>query len=342
MDFINANLANIWLGLIGFFLLYYTLTDGADLGIGMLTFFTRDQQEKNAMMQSIHTIWHGNQTWLVILGGMLFGAFPLFYSIVLSALYIPFILMLFGFIFRGIAFEFHANARHKGKSLWLFSFGLGSLMATLGQGFALGGLMGGIAVQADSFAGHPTDWMNWYSAIAALGVICGYLMLGAGFLIARTTGQLRQWSYSAAKLAGGLTVIVSAAVYVGTSIRHEEMAAKWTAWPPSLVYLFALLTIIACVRYFLSLQQQKRLAPLIWNWLIIILSFSGLSIGLYPAMIPSMGSTSLTVQDVAASQTTLRFMLVVMAVLLPIVLGYTSYNYWIFRGKNNPQGYGDA
>ncbi len=339
MEFINANLANIWLGLIGFFLLYYTLTDGADLGIGMLTLFTRDQQEKNAMMQSIHTIWHGNQTWLVILGGMLFGAFPLFFSIVLSALYIPFILMLFGFIFRGIAFEFHANAHERGKPIWLFSFGLGSLMATLGQGLALGGLMGGINVQADSFAGQPTDWMNWYSAIAAAGVICGYLMLGSGFLIARTTGPLQQWSYRVARLAGFLTVIVSAAVYVGTSILHEEMAAKWTAWPPSLVYLFAVLTLIACVRYFQSLNLKKRLAPLVWNYLIIILSFSGLSIGLYPGMIPSMDSTSLTVQDVAASPTTLRFMLGVMAVLLPIILTYTTYTYWIFRNKKDSEGY---
>lgn len=339
MDLINANLANIWLGVIGFFLLYYTLTDGADLGIGMLTLFTWDQQEKNVMMQSIHTIWHGNQTWLVILGGMLFGAFPLFYSIVLSALYIPFILMLFGFIFRGVAFEFHAHASDRGKPVWLLSFGVGSLMATLGQGFALGGLMGGIAVQADTFAGQPTDWMNWYSAIAAAGVVCGYLMLGAGFLIARTTGSLQQWSYRVARLAGGLTIIVSAAVYIGTSVRHEEMAEKWTAWPPSPVYLLALFTIIACVRYFRSLHQQKRLAPLVWNWLIIIFSFTGLSIGLYPGMIPSMDSTSLTVQDVAASPTTLRFMLVVMAVLLPVILVYTSYNYWTFRHKKDSEEY---
>ncbi len=339
MDFINANLANIWLGLIGFFLLYYTLTDGADLGIGMLTLFVGSQEKKNTMMQSIHTIWHGNQTWLIVLGGMLFGAFPLFFSIVLSALYIPFILMLFGFIFRGIAFEFHAHAGDKGKPFWLFSFGLGSLMAALGQGLALGGLMGGIAVQADSFAGRPTDWMNWYSTIAASGVVCGYLMLGSGFLIARTTGILQQWSYRAARIAGILTIIVSVAVYVGTSILHVEMAVKWTAWPPSLVYLFALLTIVACVRYFQSLRLKKRLAPLIWNYLIIIFSFSGLSMGLYPGMIPSMGSTSLTVQEVAAGPTTLRFMLAVIAVLLPIILIYTSYNYWVFRNKKGGESY---
>lgn len=338
MDIIDSNLATIWLVLIGFFLLYYALTDGADLGIGMLTLFTRDREKKEAMMHSIDTIWHGNQTWLVILGGMLFGAFPLFYSIVLSALYIPFILMLFGLIFRGVAFEFHANARW--KSVWLVSFGVGSLMATLGQGFALGGLLGGIAVRSDTFAGQPSDWMNWFSVIAAAGVVFGYLMLGADFLIARTIGKLQGWSYRAARLSGGFTLIVSAAVYVGTSVLHKEMAVKWTAWPPSFLYLFALLTIGAFVLYFRSLGLKNHVAPLVWNWLIIIFSFTGLSIGLYPGMIPSIDSAGLTVEDVAASPTTLRFMLVVMAVLLPIILTYTSYSYWIFRGKTTLEGYG--
>ncbi len=333
MELINANLPTIWLVLVGFFLLYYALTDGADLGIGMLTLFSRDWEDKNEMMQSIHTIWHGNQTWLVILGGILFGAFPLFYSIVLSALYIPFTVMLFGLIFRGVAFEFHANAGARGKPVWLVSFGIGSLVTTLGQGFALGGLLGGIAVEADSFAGHPTDWMNGLSAIAVAGVVCGYLMLGSGFLIARTTGRMQRWSYDTAKLSGWLTLVVSVMVYVGTSRLHGEMASKWSAWPPSLLYLFSLLTLIAFVLYFRSLRLQKTVAPLVWNWLIIIFSFTGLSIGLYPGMIPTVGSAGLTVQEVAASKTTLQFMLVVMSFLLPIILTYTTYSYWIFRGK---------
>jgi cytochrome d ubiquinol oxidase subunit II len=336
MDIINANLANIWLLLVGFFLLYYALTDGADLGIGMMTLFVRDWEKKNEMMQSIHTIWHGNQTWLVILGGMLFGAFPLFYSIVLSALYIPFVLMLFGFIFRGVAFEFHANA--KWKAVWLVSFGIGSLMAVLGQGFALGGLLGGINVQADTFAGNPTDWMNWYSLIATSGVIFGYLMLGSGFLISKTTSpSLREWSFRVARLSGAVTLIVSAAVYAATSVLHKEMAAKWMAWPPSLLYAFLVLTLGCFYMYFRSLRRRSEFAPLVWNWLIIIFSFTGLSIGLYPAMIPSVDSAGLTVQDVAAGRTTLRFMLAVMAVLLPVILIYTSYSYWIFRGKTTSE-----
>ncbi|HKJ65073.1 MAG TPA: cytochrome d ubiquinol oxidase subunit II [Desulfopila sp.] len=339
MEMITANLPTIWLGLIGFFLLYYALSDGADLGIGIMALFAGKRKRQEEMMQSIETIWHGNQTWLVILGGMLFGAFPLFYSIVLSALYIPFILMLIGFIFRGVAFEFHAEAK-RSKSIWLFSFGIGSLMAALGQGFALGGLLGGIDVKAESFAGTPADWMNWYSFFATMGVVFGYVMLGAGLLIARTTGEVQQRSYRIARLAAILTLVFSAVVYIGTTMLHPEMAEKWRAWPPSPLYLFSFLTVGAFFMYFRSLEQNRQLAPLIWNWCILIFSFIGISIGLYPGMIPSVDSTSLTVSEVAASDTTLRFMLVVMAVLLPIILTYTTYSYWIFRGKTSGTGYG--
>ncbi|MCL7488520.1 MAG: cytochrome d ubiquinol oxidase subunit II [Desulfobulbaceae bacterium] len=339
-DTINNNLATIWLLLIGFFLLYYALTDGADLGIGILTLFTRDPEEREAMMQSIHTTWHGNQTWLVIMAGMLFGAFPLFYSIVLSALYIPFTLMLFGFIFRGVAFEFHANAKR--KSIWIYSFGMGSLIATLAQGFALGGLLGGIEVEYEKFAGRSWDWANWHAAVVAAGVFCGFLMLGAGFLIAKTTGRLQERSYKAAEVSGLLTLLVSGAVYVQISILHEEMAAKWVVWPPSLLYLFLVLALGAFAMFFISLRRKKQLAPMVWNWLVIIFSFTGLSIGLYPNMIPSVISHSLTVQEAAAGPLTLRFMLGVTAVLLPVILVYTTYSYWIFRGKTTGESYGNS
>lgn len=336
MELLNTYLPTIWLLLIGFFLLYYALTDGADLGIGILSFLSGDAKEQHAMMGTIGAIWHSNQTWLVILGGMLFGAFPLFYSIVLSALYIPFILMLFGIILRGVAFEFHENARR--KTVWIYSFGIGSLITTLAQGFALGGLLGGIRVEHGQFTGSAADWLNWYSLIVVGGVLFGYLMLGANFLVARTTGELQQRGYRSAAVAGVLTLFISGAVYVGTAMIHSEMFVKLTSWPPSPIYLFLSFAIGSFIMYFRSLVQKRHLAPLVWTWLIILFSFTGLSIGLYPDMIPSVGSASLTVQDVAAGLPTLRFMLVVMAIALPLILTYTSYNYWIFRGKIDLQG----
>jgi cytochrome d ubiquinol oxidase subunit II len=334
-EIINNNLPTIWLLIIGFFLLYYALTDGADLGIGILALFTRDMKEQEKMMGTIHTIWHGNQTWLVILGGMLFGAFPLFYSIVLSSLYIPFILMLFGIIFRGVAFEFYDNARR--KSVWLYSFGFGSLLTTLAQGFALGGLLGGLDVQYGEFAGRPWDWLNWYTLIVTAGVLCGYLMLGANFLIARTSGRLQEKSYRAAAVSGTLTLIVSGGVYVGTWVLHEEMAAKMGLWPPSSLYFFLLLAAGSFVMFYRSLGRKRHVAPLVWNWLIILFSFTGLSIGLYPNMIPSVNAASLSVNEVAANPPTLQFMLVVTAIIMPVILVYTSYSYWVFRGKTDTE-----
>ncbi len=336
MEAINANLPTIWLVLVGFFLLYYVLTDGADLGIGMLTLFTSEPAEKKLMMNSIHSFWHGNQTWLVILGGMLFGAFPLFYSIVLSALYIPLILMLFGFIFRGVAFEFYDNAVW--KPIWLVSFGVGSVLATLGQGFALGGLLGGITVRMETFAGRPDDWLNWYSLVATAGVVAGYLMLGASFLIIRTEGPLQERGYRIASVAGLVTAVVSALIYIATTLIHPAMAARWlflgeSVWPSILLYLFLILAIGAFAMYFRSIRRKFQITPFFWNCLIVIFSFIGLSFGLYPAMIPSVESAALTVDQVAASPTTLRFMLVVTLILLPIILVYTTYTYWIFRGK---------
>jgi cytochrome d ubiquinol oxidase subunit II len=337
MSFIESNLADIWLLLIGFFLLYYAITDGAGLGIGIWSLATRDEKTRQAMMGSISHTWHASQTWLVILGGMLFGAFPLFYSIVLSALYIPILLMLTGLIFRGVSFDFHERSRH--KSFWLYVFGLGSLIVTLAQGFALGGLLGGLDLRDSHFSGSVWSWATPYSTLVAGGLFCGYLMLGANYLIARTTGKLQERSYRLAWLAGLLTLTVTSAVHVLTGVHHPEMADKMRL--SSGIYLPLMLSItgVCFLMFFRSLIKRHQFAPYFWNSSIIILSFTALSIGLYPNMIPGTQSSALTVQAAAASPLTLKFMLVMTAILLPVILAYTSYSYWIFRGKTDSKGY---
>ncbi|MEJ2032652.1 MAG: cytochrome d ubiquinol oxidase subunit II [Deltaproteobacteria bacterium] len=327
----EMNLANIWLLLIGFFLLYYAVTDGADLGVGILSLFASGEEEREAMMAAIGSTWHANQTWLVILGGMLFGAFPLFYSVVLSALYIPFILMLFGLVFRGVAFEFREHARQ--KSFWSFSFGIGSLITTLSQGFALGGLLGGLTIIQGRFVGTLWEWFTPYAGLAAAGVFFGYVMLGSNTLIMKTKGKLREKSFTAARFSAVATLVVSALVYFQTLLRYPGMAAKWEHFPKSPMIFLVLFTFAAFVFYFISLRKKARAQPYFWNGVIIVLSFTGLSVGLYPHMIPGGKAEAMTVQDVAASPDTLRFMLVVVGVLLPIILAYTSYSYWIFRGS---------
>jgi cytochrome d ubiquinol oxidase subunit II len=340
MSFFESNLANIWLLLIGFFLLYYAITDGAGLGIGIWSLTAKDGKTRRKMMGSIGHTWHASQTWLVILGGMLFGAFPLFYSIVLSALYIPILIMLIGLILRGVSFEFHERSSH--ESFWLYVFGFGSLIVTLAQGFALGGLLGGLDVMDSHFAGSVWSWATPYSALVAAGLFFGYLMLGANYLIARTTKDLQEKSYRFAWLAGLLTLLVTSAVHFLTGIHHPEMADKLRLSSGIYLPLLLVITSVCFIMYFRSLAKRQQIAPYFWNSIIIILSFTALSIGLYPNMIPGAGSSALTVQAVAASPLTLKFMLVMTAILLPVILAYTSYSYWIFRGKTDDNGYEES
>jgi cytochrome d ubiquinol oxidase subunit II len=337
MNLIVTNLPDIWLLLIGFFLLYYAITDGANLGIGILSLLARSEQTRRSMMGSIGHTWHASQTWLVILGGMLFGAFPLFYALLLSALYIPIIIMLIGLIFRGVSFEFYERARSKG--FWLFSFGFGSLVVTLAQGFALGGLLGGIDIVDSRFAGSILGWLTPYSFLAAAGVLFGYLMLGANYLIARTTGSLQARSYRLAWVTGLLTLAVTTGVHIWTGLQNPAMAEKWTLSAGFRLPFLLFLTGMAFIFFFRSLAKQQQLAPYFWNSTIIILSFTALSIGLYPNMIPGGLSTAVTVKEAAASPLTLKFMLAMTVVLLPVILIYTSYNYWIFRGKTDSGAY---
>lgn len=336
MALIESNLPDIWLLLIGFFLLYYAITDGANLGIGILSLLESEERKRRAMMNSIGHTWHASQTWLVILGGMLFGAFPLFYSIVLSALYIPIIIMLVGLIFRGVSFEFHEQAHY--KNFWLYLFGVGSLIVSLAQGFALGGLLGGLDILENHFTGSAWEWLTPYSALVAGGLFFGYLMLGANYLIARTSGPLQEKGYRLAWLTGLLTLGLTSGVHIWTALNYPDMTARLKGSTGFYLPLLLTITGIAFIMFFRSLLKRQQVGPYFWNSSIIILSFTALSIGLYPNMIPGVRTPAMTVQDAAASPLTLKFMLIMTVILLPIIIAYTSYNYWIFRGKTYDNG----
>jgi cytochrome bd ubiquinol oxidase subunit II len=332
MGAIESHLPEIWLFIIGFFLLYYAINDGADLGVGIISLATPDERERSIMMGSIGSIWADNQTWLVLLGGMLFGAFPLFYSIILPALYIPILLMLVGLGCRGVAFVFRANSRH--PAIWSRCFGVGSLIVTLAQGFALGGLLSGLDVQQDVFRGSPTGWINPFSFLVALGVLCGYVMLGANYLIFKTVGPIQARGYRYSLTASLLTLGVSLLVHVFIDARYPQMVRKLTTAPD--IYYVPVVTVLAAICFvmlFVSLLRKRELAPLLWNAGIILFSFIGLSLGMYPDMIPNVISSPVTVHAAAASKDTLEFMLEAMTVTLPVILIYTIYKHWVFRGK---------
>ncbi len=339
MQAIQPHLPDIWLFLIAFFLLYYAVTDGSDLGVGIISLFASDETERGMLMAAIEKTWHANQTWLVILGGMMFGAFPLFYGVVLSTLYIPIVLMLFGFGMRGAAFEFRAHSESKRK--WGLVFGFGSLFAALAQGFALGGLLGGLDIKGGAFSGNVWAWATPFTAFVTIGVICGYVMLGSNYLIMKTLGKMQDRSYRRAWISSCLTLFIAVATYAWCLEKYPFMSEKWEAFPDDeLIAVFPALAVCAFLMLFRSLRKRHEAAPIFWNAAIIIFSFAGLSIGMHPYMIPHVISEAVTTNAAAASPMTLSFMLVVALILIPILLLYTSYEYWVFRGKTMKDDHG--
>jgi cytochrome bd ubiquinol oxidase subunit II len=333
MEFLHQNIQVVWYVIIGFLLMYYVITDGWDLGIGIISLVCPRDEERGLMMDVISGTWHNSQTWLVLLGGMLFGAFPLFYSIFLSSLYLPMILMLVGFIFRGISFEFRENSTQ--KALWSRSFGLGSLIIALAQGFALGGVFGGLEIKNGQFAGTVWDWLSPYPALMAVTVVSGYVMLGTSYLILKTEGTLQNRAYRLAGTAGVLTLFSAIAISFWTITRYPAMLGKWSRWPDVFfLIVFPALAALSAAVFFRSLRRKEEAAPLLGSALVVLFGFIGISTLYFPYLIPER----ITIREAASSADTLFFMLIVAAVFIPLILIYTLYNRTVFQGKVK-QGY---
>jgi len=325
-------LPELWIGIIGFFLLYYAAADGVDLGVGMLTLLNPDAAERDTMMGALLSTWHSNQTWLLIVGGMMFGAFPLFYGLLLTALYIPVCAMLFGFIIRGVALDYWAEADR--KEPWELAFGVGSLFTSVALGFTLGGLLGGIHVENGNFAGGMLDWATPFGLCVTLGVILGFVMLGANFLVLKMEGHLQELGFRYALISTVLTLVASVSTYGLLFIRNPHLRERWTSVPGAYYRLaFPALALLGFLALLACLWRRYERAPLFLNVAIIICSFTGIALGLYPHLIPNVIGEAVTVAKAAAASQTLSFMLIVVAVLLPIILIYTSYEFWVFRGK---------
>jgi cytochrome d ubiquinol oxidase subunit II len=337
MSHLHTFLANVWLGFIGLFLMLYVILDGFDLGIGVLSLFVRHDARRGIMMASLSGVWDANETWLVLVGGALFGAFPEAYAVGLNALYLPIVTMLFAFVFRGVAFEFRDHARHRRR--WELSFGLGSLVAALCQGFALGGLIGGFPVTHGVYSGGIFAWFSPFSVIVAFGVVCGYALLGATYLLIKTEGEHQQHSARHAWIAGAGMLAAAGAVSVWTPLRDPFVAQKWFGHglitgfvvPPA----FAIFCAIMLAR---ALWKGHEHAPFFWSIGIFGASFLGLAASLYPYLIPN----AVTVTEAAADNMTLVFMLLGIGLLIPVMLAYNAYQYMVFRGKTASSGYGET
>ena len=295
MNEVQLFLGNIWFFIIGLILVLYVVLDGFDLGVGILALLACDEERRGTMMASLGSVWDANETWLVVLGGALFGAFPLVYAVALHALYIPITLMIFGLIFRGVAFEFHEHARR--KALWGVAFGAGSLIAATMQGLALGGIISGISVVDGAFAGGIWDWLNPFALLVAVGVVCGYALLGATYLILKTGGELQARSYQRARLAAWLMLAAAAGVTVWTPLQYAEVAQRWFSMPAMLyIGILPLAATGAFVMLLCSLAQRRERAPFFWCLAIFLFSFAGLAVSLYPDLLPP----GVTIADAAA------------------------------------------
>lgn len=325
---VHLFLSDVWYWILGLLLVLYVVLDGFDLGVGILSLFVGSEQRRSVMMASLGSVWDANETWLVVFGGALFGAFPAAYGIVLHGLYIPIMVMLLALIFRGVAFEFREHSRDKRH--WNIAFGGGSLLAAIAQGYALGAVIGGIPVNGNQFAGGIWHWLSLYSTLVAVGVVFGYALLGATYLILKTDDRVQGRYRKVARGAAWLTAVAGVAVSLWTPMRFDYVAERWFSWP-NMIWL-APLPILAAGAFYMLLRALRRgyeHSPFIWAVCIFLASFAGLAVSFYPYLVPP----ALTAADVASSPTTLAFMLTGIGMLIPIMLIYNAYQYLVFRGK---------
>jgi cytochrome d ubiquinol oxidase subunit II len=331
---IAFDLPTIWAFIIAFAVFAYVVMDGFDLGIGIL-FPAFQGRERDMAMNSIAPVWDGNETWLVLGGGGLMAAFPLAYGVIFSALYTPIVAMLLALIFRGVAFEFRwRKAEH--RKYWDVAFSLGSVVAALAQGITLGGLLQGIAVNGRIYGGGWWDWLTPFSVAVGAALVCGYALLGATWLMMKSEGSLLDRCYPLAQRFAAATIAGMAIVSAWTPFLANDYYRRWFAWPQVLFTAqVPLLVAIASVGFFFALRHRRSYWPFLIALALFALGLIGLGISLYPYVVPR----SITIWEAAAPSQSLVFMLVGAAIMVPIILAYTGYAYWVFRGKTGQEGY---
>jgi cytochrome d ubiquinol oxidase subunit II len=332
----NLDLPMIWAVIIATAVFLYVVLDGFDLGVGILFPFASDS-ERDVMVASIAPVWDGNETWLVLGGGGLFAAFPLAYATLMPAMYLPIGFMLTALIFRGVAFEFRAKAGPRGRRFWTAAFAGGSLVAGLSQGLVLGGFLKGIEVEGRNFAGGHWDWLSPFSLLVAASLAVGYALLGACWLILKAEGDLNA---KARRWARGLAVGVAFAMFAvslamlsvdPTVAAHWGVTMRSIDWSVFLVVaplpLLAGVSILLC--WWHAGPRGSEKVPMLAAIGIFVTGFLGLALSTYPNIIPY----DITIREAAAADNSLALMLVGVAIMLPVILGYTAYVYWVFRGK---------
>ena len=323
----------IWAVIIIFGVMMYVVMDGFDLGIGILFPFVPGKQDRDLMMNTVAPVWDGNETWLVLGGAGLFAAFPLAYAVVLSALYLPIVFMLIGLIFRGVAFEFRFKADERHRPFWDWAFIGGSLTATFFQGVVLGAFISGLPVENRGYAGGPLDWLTPFAVFCGLGLIAAYALLGCTWLIMKTGGELQRRMHDIGIPLLGVLLAVIGVVSLWTPLAHERIAERWFSLPNLFWFLPVPILVLLCGwALYRAIQRYAHYSPFLLTLALIFLGYSGLGISLWPNIIPP----AISIWDAAAPPQSQGFALVGALFILPFVLIYTAWSYYVFRGKITP------
>ncbi|WP_367606019.1 cytochrome d ubiquinol oxidase subunit II [Legionella sp. W05-934-2] len=324
----------VFAALIGFILIMYVILDGFDLGIGILFPLTSNERDRDRMMNAIAPVWDGNETWLVFGGAMLYGAFPQVYGTLLPILYMPIMLMLIALIFRGVSFEFRFKA-HRSKPLWNWVFSLSSISAAFFQGIVLGCFIQGFPHENGQILSQEIIWLTPFSLVTGIALVCGYALLGATWMNIKSDKRLQRKMAHAAK---GLLIMVSiflVIISIWTPLHNDEIFNRWYSVPN--IFLWSplpLLTIGMVYMTWSSLNKGQEWRPFLYSIFIFLCAYAGIAISIYPYLVPY----HLTFWEAAAPDTTLKFILIGVAIMLPILISYTVYAYHVFRGKSD-EGY---
>lgn len=326
----GIDLSLTWAVIILFGVMMYVVMDGFDLGIGLLFPFVRDAGDRDVMMNTVAPIWDGNETWLVLGGAGLFAAFPLAYSVVLSALYLPIILMLIGLIFRGVAFEFRFKASERTRHVWDKAFIGGSLLATFCQGVVLGAFISGLPVEDRAYAGGALDWLTPFSLFCGAALLVAYALLGCTWLMMKTEGPLQARMYRLGRPLTLALLVATGLVSLWTPLAHPAIAERWFSLPNLFWFMPVPVLVLLCTAaLWRAIGREADYAPFLLTLGLIFLGYSGLGISLWPNIIPP----HVSIWAAAAPPQSQGFALVGALLIVPIILVYSTWSYYVFRGK---------
>ena len=326
------DIATVWAFIIAFAVFVYVVMDGFDLGLGILFPLFPAKGDRDTIMNTVAPVWDGNETWLVLGGGGMMAAFPLAYAVLMPALYTPVIAMLIGLIFRGVAFEFRWRVKSE-RNRWDLAFAGGSWLATLAQGVALGAILQGVHVEARHYAGGWWDWLTPFSILTGISLAIGYALLGATWLVLKTEGPLRDRAYHLAWYLLFAMLLAIGAVSIATPFLHIQYAQRWFTWPNVILTAPVPIAVAAVTVLLLrALANRQDTQPFYLALSLFALSYAGLGISMYPYIVPQ----SIDIWQAASPANSQIFMLFGVAVLIPLILAYTGWAYWVFRGKVQP------